>query len=645
MTPRGMGRTLGRSSAALLIAVVFSTPAASAQQEPGLDSLVLELMAEHVTPGLALSVVRDGVVQNLSAYGLASVEEGRAFDAHETNFRTASVAKLFVATLVTQLAARGVLDLHRDVREYIPEFPFGDTFAHPVTLHHLLTHTAGLDDRLIGYAARSPGQMRPLGEYLAGNFPRQGWRPGDVTGYSNHGMALAAYIVERVTGEDFAEYAREALFVPLGMHATGYIQAPLGPERTARGHACGSQVRSCSAESVPYSHAYPVGLAYSTAADMARFATAHLEGGRLNGVQVLDPEGLSLMQTEQFTHAPGLPGMSYGFFNQRQGTLSLLAHSGSAGGLDALLLLVPDRRAGIFFVVNGGRSDMGVELRDLLLERMFGEEARRAPVGAASSVDPARLARFAGPYQLTRAAHHTVESLLFAFGMSARVEVTPAGRLRLPYDGGSEYEPVDSLRFRRVGGGDEIVFRSDERGRITHLFAGVPAFGALMPGALERRAWYDDPGIMNEFLSFLVGVPLIILLLLWPLTGLASNLVRRWKGGAAHPPVPGTKLAFGLALLFSLLHGVFTFAGVARSLRMLAASNGITYGMTADMALILSLPYAMAPLGVAVIWCSWVAWRKRYWDAVRRAYYSVVALGVVLSLIHLVRWNYLPPVW
>ena len=221
--------------------------------------MVLALMSQYDVPGLALTVVRGDSVEVLRGFGLARVADNVPVDPYRTAFRVASVAKLFVAAAVVTLAERGTLDLEENIQRYAPGPADRQPVSEPITLHHLLTHTAGFDERMIGYAATSRGAIRPLGEYLAENFPRRGWRPGEVTGYSNHGMALAAYLVERATGIPFSEYARDSFFLRLGMTSTSYLDvvaARRGDQ--ALGHSC--DANGCTAVDEIYSHPYPVGL-------------------------------------------------------------------------------------------------------------------------------------------------------------------------------------------------------------------------------------------------------------------------------------------------------------------------------------------------------------------------------------------------
>jgi CubicO group peptidase (beta-lactamase class C family) len=616
---------------------------ARAQSIEDLETIVPALMRQYDVPGVALTAVRNDGIEFLRGFGLARLSDSVPVDPERTVFRIASVAKLFVAAAALILVDRGTLDLEEEIGRYVPDLPIDDRFAEPITLHHLLTHTAGLDERMIGYAATSRNHIRPLGEYLTENLPRRGWRPGEVTGYSNHGMALAAHVVERVSGFPFSAFVQDSLFARLAMTNTSYLDVAVARrEDRAAGHSCGGD--GCSAVDEVYSHPYPVGLAYSTAADMARFLVALLNDGGIDGEVGLPAEVVALLQAEQFTHDPAVPGMSYGFLNQAERGWRALAHAGGVPGMRSLLLIVPEAGVGIFFVANGGKEGFGSALKDSLLVRLLDDRsdvARIAPV----RLSPEYVSRFAGPYQVTRYAHYTVEKFPALFATSIRLRSTERATLVLHMESRTEFVPIDSLRFRELDGERVVAFRLDDSGRVSHMFAPLPFFGADFPAAFERRRWYDDARFKNEYVSYLLGVPLIVMLIAWPLTAAGGAWWEKRRRGALLPTVAGSRVGIAMALLFSVLFALFGFGFVARSNAMLQSATGITTGMTPGMRALLQLPYVLALLAALLVVFAAVAWRRCYWGPVRRTYYTLIAALAILVVAFLVRWNYLPPVW
>jgi len=151
--------------------------------EDFMDEFFARQLEEEKIPGATVSVVEDGKVLFTRGYGQADVQNNEPVVADETLFRIASTSKLFTATAVMQLVEEGKLDLDRDVNYYLDDVDIPDTYPdRPVTLRHLLTHTAGFEEEFTGSLARDAGEVVPLlGEYLSENVPARVRPPGEVT--------------------------------------------------------------------------------------------------------------------------------------------------------------------------------------------------------------------------------------------------------------------------------------------------------------------------------------------------------------------------------------------------------------------------------------------------------------------------------
>jgi CubicO group peptidase (beta-lactamase class C family) len=133
-----------------------------------------------------------------------------------------------------------------------------------VTAAHLLTHTAGFEDRWIGSATRDPGELEPLSRALADAMPQRVEAPGGVHSYSNFGAGLAGHLVEQVSGLPFDQFVEENILHPLGMEGTTFRQ-PL-PEALATNMATGYTYTNGTLEVVPliYEKLAPAGAATLT---------------------------------------------------------------------------------------------------------------------------------------------------------------------------------------------------------------------------------------------------------------------------------------------------------------------------------------------------------------------------------------------
>lgn len=190
-----------------------------------LDGVVGSAIATTGIPGAVVSVVADGQVLTEQGYGQAvtgtSDTPARDADPQDTLFRIGSVSKVITATAVMQLAEQGLVDLDADVQQYL-DFDLV-TPKGAVTLRHLLTHTAGFEERIKGLIG-TPGSEPVLRDIVSVDPPVQVFAPGTTPSYSNYGNTLAGYIVERVSGESFDDYLQHHIFDVAGMNSSSSAQ-------------------------------------------------------------------------------------------------------------------------------------------------------------------------------------------------------------------------------------------------------------------------------------------------------------------------------------------------------------------------------------------------------------------------------------
>ncbi|MFN2183074.1 MAG: serine hydrolase domain-containing protein [Anaerolineae bacterium] len=324
-------------------------------------------------PGVSFVLVQDGAVVLAKGYGVASLEEESPILADSTVMRIGSVSKSFVATAVMQLVEQHQLDLNADVNQYLTTFQLEDTFRQPVTLAGLLTHTAGFEDPLYE-STTDPAQVPPLGIYLAESMPPRTHPPGKTFVYSNHGYALAAYVVEEVSGLPFDDYVTQNILEPLGMTHSGYLIQPPLPQNLAVGYFYegGTQVP----QPVDFDGTYPGGSVVATATDVAKFMIAHLDEGCYEGACILQPSTIAEMHRKQADTPFAGQAAAYGFVEATQGGQRLLGHSGAIRGFGTSLNLLPEHNLGYFFSFNEECYETTAcqiisEFRTQFLERFF----------------------------------------------------------------------------------------------------------------------------------------------------------------------------------------------------------------------------------------------------------------------------------
>ncbi len=281
--------------------------------ETFLDAFFTSQMKELHIPGAVFILVKDGEVFFAKGYGHANLEKRTPVIPDKTIFRVGSVSKLFTATAVMQLYERKQLKLEDYVNKYLRLFQLEQNYPQPVTFANLLTPTAGFDEHFIGQHAGKISEVIPLEQYLATRMPPRTMPPGQVISYNDHGMSLAGYLVEEISGVPFAQYIDENIFQPLGMSRSSFQQPP--PPPLLLDIAVGYRYKAGTHR--PYQYDYlnttPIAGAISTATDIARFMIAHLQLGRYRNSRILDEATAREMHRQHFTHHPRLRGRAYGF--------------------------------------------------------------------------------------------------------------------------------------------------------------------------------------------------------------------------------------------------------------------------------------------------------------------------------------------
>ena len=168
-------------------------------------------------------VMKDGNVLLQKGYGFADVKTRRAVDPAATIFRLASISKLFTWVSVMQLVEQGKLNLDTDVNSYL-DFRIRPAFDRPITLRNLMTHTGGFEEVIDDIILTDPKKAVSLRDDLIHNQPMRLFPPGEIPAYSNYGVGLASYIVQRASGEPFEQYVRQHIFLPLGMTHSSFYQ-------------------------------------------------------------------------------------------------------------------------------------------------------------------------------------------------------------------------------------------------------------------------------------------------------------------------------------------------------------------------------------------------------------------------------------
>lgn len=445
----GAGPSAGAAGAA-------SKPSVDPQIAASLRDDLASLVAQHGLPGAALALVVDGETVYQTAVGVQGPGETAAL-LPESRFRIGSTGKLLVSIALLTYVAEGKLSLDARVIDHVPWFTRGPDFdAGTVLVRHLLTHTSGVPDTLT--------LACPEGTTLEAFFKARAkdplWAPsGRLHNYSNQGYALAAAVLEAVSGKPFRDVIRERVFTPLAMTTAAWDPAEVPPALATRG-ASGTQVRSF-ADDPPCDALAAAGGTMATVGDMARLVAWTLGDGQ----PLLPPAQMTALRA---VNAPiGYGDTAYGlgvYVAQLDGT-PLLHHTGASGGWLAYWASVPSARVGAVMMTNG--EDAGLpQFAGVAVRRMLGRPAAPPPV----LTDPATWTKYVGTYTdgygklgsfdvkladqklwLARAGKQDVELTQAAEDLFRMPSPIPAGTFFLDGAGKAEFLATRLGVARRIG--------------------------------------------------------------------------------------------------------------------------------------------------------------------------------------------------
>lgn len=593
-------------------------------------------MEEAGVPGSVATVVYKGKVFLNAGYGEVGLQDDRLIDPEHTLFDIGSVTKAFTAVAVLQQVEQGRLDLDTDVNHYLTAFPVPDTYAEPITLRHLLTHTAGFDDKNIGYVARNAEEGYSLGDYLERDLPPRVQPPGRVTGYSNHGFGLAGYLVEVVSGESYGDYVTRHILRPLGMTET-LLQAPLPPEKIAQ-RAVGYifDPLAGGVRSAPMAHRNlpPAGIISTTGADMARFMLALLDDGAYDGVRILSPESIALLQTPQFTHHPALTGFTLALMETPIGGIPSIEIRGGFLGSAAAMLLVPDYDLGVFVAANATRFRPFDAVREVVANRLPQVSIAKPAVPEPSADFMLRAKRYEGAYHITRYSRHSVEKIAIfdtPFFIEAQDNVLVVRSRRGAKL--AELVEVEPLVFRNRSDSSTVVFLADDDGAITHF---AQTLGNGFPAAFEKLTWRDDVRVQMPFMWVLLGV-LASGFLLYPLALGGRRLV--WRSSKTTGKRLGAGTAVGVVLQGLL--GVGFMLVLSETLGNSGIRIQYVFGLPSAIQATFLLPYLslglIGWLGYRIVWM----WQQQQGALLERVYVTLFVVVNAAYVWFLVNWNLL----
>jgi CubicO group peptidase (beta-lactamase class C family) len=578
------------------------------------DQYMKKVLEEYNVAGAAISVVKDGKVFFKKGYGYSDVVKNTPVDPNTTVFQIASVSKLFTATAAMQMVEQGKLSLDEDVNNYLTAFKLKNPFSKPVTLRNLLTHTAGLDDRVPLYI-KSTGNiffdsLEPLEKELKKNMPPVIREPGTFCQYSVYGMALVGYLVEKVSGKPINEYIADNILKRLDMTSSSYglnkeiFENMTKPYRYKDGKYLESEYTLISD--------HPSGSICATASDMANFMLMHLNNGEYKGVRLLNENTIINMHKHQYPEDDRLTGYGLGFYETIRNGRRTIEHGGYLPSASSKLTMLPEKNIGMFISINTDSKQSGKvcnefvdKIYDFFTDRTENLEAEKA-VKNNIPLD-LDLNEINGSYVFDGYGRTDVTKIKSVL-VTCDVQCENTGNLKFSGEG-------LLWNFKYVGGG---LFYSSENGNYCRVSEKNNSMVLSVLGSDYEKVSSSNKKLFGAVVFCL---PLLLISIIFLPISIFRNRKKHDK-----------KFQVFKCLMFTLDILILTYFGLNAIMALKC--------MTADTLIVLNIIMPLIPmvcyfsLGLTVVATIYVinSWTKKMYLLWSRLYYSILTLVAIINL-------------
>ncbi|HKW96931.1 MAG TPA: serine hydrolase [Bryobacteraceae bacterium] len=477
-------------------------------------------LADKELPAISVALVDDQQIVWAQGFGFADPDKKTAAAA-DTIYRVGSVSKLFTDIGIMQLVERGELSLDAPITGYLPDFHPANPFHKPITLRELMSHRSGL--------VREP----PVGHYFDPTEPSLAatvgsmnetklvYEPGIHTKYSNAGITVVGYVLERRKKEPYTKYLKRAVLTPMGLNESAFEPEPELVRHLAKAYMWTYDGRVFEAPTFQLGIG-PAGCLYTSVIDLGHFLSVLFARGRDPHGPVLKPETLDEMWKPQFAKPGETAGFGIGFRLSKFEGHRAVGHGGAIYGFATELAALPDDKLGVVAVTtkdssNAVTNHIAHEALRLMLAARAGKPLPEIHVTRA--VDPALARRLDGHYGQGAKAIDLTERNGKLYELPAaggeRVSLRQSGD-SLTVDGrlayGTRIDPED----------DSVLIDKERRNRVA-----VPK----PPPAPERwRGLIGEYGWDHDILYILEKDGKLTALIEWydyyPLTEISKNVFR-----------------------------------------------------------------------------------------------------------------------
>ncbi len=339
-----------------------------------LEALVDAYAEESVgseTAGAVVAIMDGDKIILRKDYGYANVDQSKPITS-ETVFEWGSTSKLLVYISIMQLVEQGKLDLTADIQTYLPDDFFSkrkdDT---PITLLNLMHHNAGWSDNIRNMMYSNEDDILDLEHQLKLYEPEQLYDVGEGVGYSNYGIGVAGYIVERVSGQPYYAYVQEHILDVLDMTQTNvYYETSEYQEIEDRRQDITGYTAGLTEAPRLYVAIYPAGSVIGTLDDMLKLVRGINPQSEVQSPLFEHQDTLNRFLDNSYAIKEGLPGFAHGLF-EKDYAIPVVAHAGHTNAFSAEIAISPETGYAFVAMANQGHE---VTMTTALEEALFGTE-------------------------------------------------------------------------------------------------------------------------------------------------------------------------------------------------------------------------------------------------------------------------------
>lgn len=579
---------------------------------PELKQYVDEYAADYIgatTIGASVVIVKDGELIINTSFGYADLEN-QVEVTSETVFEWGSATKLLVWTSVMQLVEQGKLDLEEDIQDYLPEGFFTKLhYDTPISMLNLMHHDAGWEDKYTDLFYHSAEEVKPLEEMLHISEPSQVNKPGEMVAYSNYGVALAGYIVERITRQPFYEYVNENIFTVLDMKDTAIHPSQEDNKSVAakRESIQGYLVKkngtfNRSKNNRIFIGLYPAGSAIGTAEDAAKFIVALMPTEGKKSPLFQNNKSLNEMLTISDYYDNGIPRNAHGFW-QGMYAVNVLEHAGNTDSFSSNFTFSKEENLGVIVMTNQmGESGLSYGLPTLVYgDYSAAEDTKVLP-------DTHELE---GSYRMARQAYKGFTKLMGFLSID-----------KLKAEDNNTFSAL-GMSFEQVA---PYVYRSTNEYNLFLHFT-------MNDGEVDKLSMMTSdlmPSTFSQKMFIIVSFICVVACALFIIVSLLATIIGRIRN--RKKIVPYTVMKKWMVLLD--LAGVVAFVNFA-----LLAIRTIQYTSYASLAIHFWINYAYIALVIVCVGVIFVQWSRAMYTRMQKISYIFSCVTALLLTALIIGWE------